>query len=208
MKIYEFKASSDDKWIWFFTIDGPTTPLYFGDTQAFFESKPHIRIGRNTEKSPRSSSSILADCSCLDSGSQPCFSARAKTVLGPHIDGLGQWLRLECDEASYWLFNVTNTIDALDEHKSEVARFHDGRIMDIDSFVFKPERCTGHVLFHVRNTPGAPNLVTQDFVDLVHEHGLTGFSFRLVWSEEGGAVSSKLKDWERPRITGLEPRPA
>ena len=206
MKIYELKPSSDDKWIWFFTIDGPTTPIYFGDTQSFFESQPRIRIDRNTEKSPRGSRAVLADFSCLDSGSELCFSARARTVLGPHVDRLGQWLALECNEATYWLFNVTNIIDALDEQKSEIARFSDGRIMDIDSFVFRPEKVTGHLLFQVRNTPATPNLVTQDFVDLVHEHGLTGFSFRLVWSEEGGAVSSKLKDWERPRITGLEPR--
>ena len=208
MKIYELKASSDDQWIWFFTVDGPLTPPYSGDTKAFFYSQPRIRIDRNTEKSPRGSSAVLADCSSVDSGSPPCFSAKAKAVLGPYIDGLGQWLALECDEAPYWLFNVTHTVNALDEANSQLIRFDDGRVMRIAQFTFHSEKLCGQLLFHVSQGPGGPNLVTQDFVDLVHEHGLTGFSFRLVWSEEFGAVSSKLKDRERPRITGLEPRPA
>lgn len=208
MKVYELKANSDDMWIWFYTVDGPTTPLYSGETQGFFESQPRIRIDRNTRKSPRGSRAVLPDLSCLDSGSEPCFSERAKNILGPHIDGLGQWLALGCDEAPYWLFNVTNIVDALDEANSELVRFSSGRIMEIAQFTFYPTKLQGHLFFHVPQGPGGPNLVTQDFVDLVHEHGLTGFSFRLLWSEEGGAVSSKLKDWERPRITGLEPRQA
>jgi hypothetical protein len=205
MKIYEMKANSDDKWIWFFTVEGPSTPDVFGK-RAFFESKPRIRIDRNTESSPRGSKAVLADFSNLGYGPEPCFSARAKQQLGPHIDGLGQWLALECDEAPYWLFNVTHTVDALDEENSEVIRFSDGKVMRIAQFAFHPEKLRGELLFQVPQCLGTPNLVTQDFVDLVHQHGLTGFSFRLVWSEQSGPVSSKLKDWERPRITGLEPR--
>ena len=79
--------------------------------------------------------------------------------------------------------------------------------MRLAQFVFHSDKLRDELLFQVPQCLGTPNLVTQNFVDLVHQHGLTGFSFRLVWSEEGGAVSSKLKDWERPRITGLEPRP-
>ncbi len=207
MKIYELDSSSGGKWVWFSTVAGPVTPDSFGK-RAFFDSQPRIRIDRNTESSPRGSKAVLADFSNLGYRPEPCFSARAKQLLGPLIDDLGQWLALECDEAPYWLFNVTHTADALDEPRSEIARFRDGRVMDIDSFTFKPEKLIGELLFQVPQCLGTPNLVTQDFVDLVHQHGLTGFSFRLVWSEEGGAVSSKLKDWERPRITGLEPRPA
>ena len=208
MNIYELKASSDDKWIWFFTVEGPLRPPHSGDQRAFFDSQPCIRIDRNTEKSPRSSSAVLADFSSVDYGSPPCFSARAKAALQPHIDDLGQWLALDCAEAPYWLFNVTCTVDALNEAESELIRFDDGRVMRIAQFTFHPKKLEGQLLFQVSQSPGFPNLVTQDFVDLVHKHRLTGFSFRLLWSEEGGAVSSKLKDWERPRITGLEARQA
>ena len=207
MNVYQLNADSTGTWVRFFTVQGPVVPDNDLDCKAFFDLQPRIRVDRNTESTPLGSKAKLGDFSNLGYGPEPCFSARAKKVLGPHIDGLGQWLALECIEAPYWLFNVTQTVDALDEATSELIRFDDGRVMRIAQFTFHPEKLLGQLLFHLPQRHGVPNLVTQDFVDLVHEHGLTGFSFRLVWSEEFGAVSSKLKDWERPRITGLEPRP-
>ena len=94
-----------------------------------------------------------------------------------------KWLALECDEAPYWLFNVTHTVDALDEKNSEVIRFSNGRVMRLAQFEFHSDKLRDELLFQVPQCLGTPNLVTQNFVDLVHQHGLTGFSFRLVWSE-------------------------
>ena len=208
MKIYELESSGDERWRWFYAVEGAVVLPNPSEAMAFFQSQPRIRIDRNTEKSPCGSSAVLPDLSNVGSGTKPCLSERAKAVLGPRIDSLGQWLPLECDEAPYWLFNVTQTVDALDESESQLIRFDDGRVMRIAQFTFHPEKLRGELLFKVPQGPGHPNLVTQDFVDIVHEHGLTGFSFRLLWSEENGPVSSKLKDWERPRFTGLEPRTA
>ena len=207
MNVYELEAEADHKWVWFFTVDGPLTPNGYAECRDFFDARPRIRIDRNTESTPRGSKAKLSDFSNLGYGPEPCFSERAKQLLAPHIDGLGQWLALECDEALYWLFNLTHTVDALDEAGSELIRFSDGGVMRIAQFVLHSEKLRGELLFQVPQCRGTPHLVTQDFVDLVHKHGLTGFSFRLLWSDESGAVSSKLKDWERPRITGLEPRP-
>lgn len=206
MNVYQMNADGTKSWVRFFTVDGPVVPDGDAECRAFFDARPRIRIDRNTDSTPRGSKAKLGDFSNLGHGPEPCFSERAKQLLGPHIDGLGQWLALECDEAPYWLFNVTHTVDALDEANSELIHFSDGRVMRIAQFVFHPEKLRGELLFQVSQCLGTPNLVTQDFVDLVHKHGLTGFSFRLLWSEENGAVSSKLKDWERPRITGLESR--
>jgi hypothetical protein len=205
MNIYELEAASGRKWVWFFSLDGEALPDY-QHSQSFFASTPIYRIGRNTEATPMSSAAKLGDCSNVGYTHYPCLSARAKAVLSSHVDGLGQWLELQCDEAPYWLFNVTHTVNALDEAHSEIARFRDGRVMGIDSFAFIPEKLRGALMFTVPQCPGTPILATQDFVDLIHQHSLTGFSFRLLWSEENGPVSSKLKDWERPRITGLESR--
>lgn len=207
MNVYQMNADGTGSWVRFFTVDGPVVPDGDAECREFFNARPRIRIDRNTESTPRGSKAKLGDFSNLGYGPEPCFSERAKQLLGPHIDGLGQWLALQCDEAPYWLFNVTHTVDALDEVSSELIHFSDGRVMRVAQFVFHPEKLRGELLFQVPQRLGTPNLVTQDFVDLVHKHGLTGFSFRLLWSEENGAVSSKLKDWERPRITGLESRP-
>lgn len=185
MKIYELKADSSNKWVCFFTVEGPVTPNTYQETVEHFKRQPRIRIDRNTECTPRSSRALLADFSNLDYSPWPVFSERAKGVLGSRIDSLGQWLKLDCDEAPYWLFNVTNIIDALDEEKSEIARFRDGGVMAIDRFAFHPDRLRGQLLFGVRQRPLAYNLVTEEFVQLVQQHKLTGFNFKLLWTDEG-----------------------
>ena len=205
MNVYDLGMDPSEQWIGFSTLDAIALPEYV-DSREFFEAQPRIRIDRNAESALRSPKAKLSDYSNVGYTPYPCFSARAKELLGPHINGLGQWLALECGEAPYWLFNITNLIDALDEPQSELVRFTDGGIMRIAQFGFHPTQLVGQLIFKVPQRAGMYNLVTQDFVDLVHKHGLTGFSFRLLWSEEGGAVSSKLKDWERPRVTGLESR--
>lgn len=205
MNVYDLWMDSSDRWVSFFSLDSIALPEYV-DSREFFKAQPRVRIDRNAESTLRSLKAKLSDDSNVGYTPYPCFSARAKELLGPHIDGLGQWLALECDEASYWLFNITNLIDALDEPQSELVRFTDGGIMRIARFGFHPKPLVGQLIFKVPQRAGMYNLVTQDFVDLVHKHRLTGFSFRLLWSEENVAVSSKLKDWERPRITGLESR--
>jgi hypothetical protein len=126
--------------------------------------------------------------------------------VGPYIGPLGQWLPLECEEALYWLFNITNVVDALDVGKSKLLYFDDGQVMRIAEFAFYSEQIKSQLLFKTPQCAGSNNLVTQDFVDLVYQHQLTGFDFKLLWSSEAGSVSSNLKDYERLRITGLEPR--
>ena len=203
MNVYDLGMDPSEQWIGFSTLDAIALPEYVGSRE-FFEAQPRIRIDRNAEAALRSPKAKLSDYSNVGYTPYPCFSASAKELLGPPINGFGQWLALECGEGPYWLFNITNLVDALDEPQSELVRFTDGGIMRIAQFVFHPAQLVGQLIFKVPQRAGMYNLVTQDFVDLVHKHGLTGFSFRLLWSEEGGAVSSKLKDWERPRITGLE----
>ncbi|MEW6706036.1 MAG: DUF1629 domain-containing protein [Pseudomonadota bacterium] len=185
MKVYELDSESGRKWVWFFTVEGPVTPNTYQETVEHFKRQPRIRIDRNTECTPRSSRAQLADFSNLDYDCFPVFSERAKQVLGPHIDSLGQWLKLECDEAPYWLFNITNVVDALDEQKSELLRFDSGKVMRIARFAFYPERVRGQFMFTVPQRPGVHNLVTDEFVKLVQQHKLTGFNFKLLWTDEG-----------------------
>ena len=88
--------------------------------------------------------------------------------------------------------------------RSEAPVLIEGEVMDVKEFVFKPETVRGQLIFKIPQRPGSYRLVTDRFLDLVRQHRLTGFKFRLLWSLDGGAVSSKLKAWERPAITGLE----
>jgi hypothetical protein len=206
MRIYKLNSDGTDTWVRFFTIEGPVVPDNDKDRRAFFDAKPRIRIDRNTEATPRGSAAKLGDYSNLGYGPEPCFGARAKKLLGPHIDNCGQWLALECDEAPYWLFNITNIVDALDEQRSELVHFTHGGILRIASFSFHEDKLRGQLIFKLPQRPGMYNLVTQDFVDLVSEHRLTGFVFERLWSSDTGPEPSGVKDWLKPRITGLEPR--
>jgi hypothetical protein len=204
MKVYELNPDSEGKWAWFFT-SGPVMTPEHQESRAFFDAKPRVQIIRNNENVKKGQNRKLADFTNVNYDDYPCFSQRAKDLLGPHIDPLGQWLQLECGEAPYWLFNITNVVNALDVKASEILYFDDGqKVMRIAQFCFRAERLQGQLLF--KPPQRAYNLVTQDFVDLVYKYQLTGFMFRLLWSSEEGPVPSNLKDYEKPRITGLEPR--
>lgn len=205
MNVYDMTADSNNRWVWFFTKHKLALPADPQEERAFFDTHPKIAIVRNTETQRRPSEAMLADYSNLNYNVYPVFSQRAKELLGRHLDGLGRWIELDCPEAPYWLFWITNVVDALDEDRSQIRRFSDGDVMRIESFTFKPERVRDQVLFTLPQRPGSQRLVTQSFVELVRQHRLTGFRFHLLWSLDGGPVSPKLKAWERPSITGLEP---
>ena len=203
MKIYKLNADSDGKWVRFFARDSVVLPAY-EESKAFFERRPRIGLVRNNEYVRNPATPRLADFTNVNYQPYACFSGRAKEALGPCLETLGQWLQLECDEAPYWLFNITNVLDALDEPASKVSYFDDRAVMDVKEFVFKPEAVRGQLIFKILQRPNSYNLVTDRFVELVRQHRLTGFKFHLLWSLDGGAVSSTLKAWERPTITGLE----
>ena len=205
MKIYELESDGERKWVRFFTLDG----VVLGDdllSHPLVTSGAKIRIDRNYESTPKGSPAKLGDFSNVNYEPYPCFSGHAKSVLEPHLNGLGQWFELDCEEAPYWLFEITNIVDALDESASLIVDL--GSVVDVKEFAFKPEALRDQLIFKIPQRPGSYNLVTDRFVNLVRQHRLTGFVFKLLWSQEDGPVSSKLKDYERPRITGLESPPA
>jgi len=191
MNVYDIWMDSNRKWARYVTIEGPVIPLIHEDVRTLFDRQPRIRIERDEKSTPCTSKAKPGDFSCLDHGPLPMFSERAKQVLEPYIGKSGQWLKLECDESPYWLFNVTNVIDALDESKSELLRFADGKVLRIARFAFHPERLRDQMIFGVSQRPLAHNLVTDEFVRLAEHHKLTGFEFKRVWSSEVAASTVK-----------------
>ena len=173
---------------------------------AFFDEHPRIEIDRNTDSTPRGSKAILADYSNLSYDVHPIFSQRAKDLLSDHLQGLGRWIELIYDEAPYWLFYITNVVDALDEPNSKVIYFTEEptNVLRIAQYVFQAAKVKNQFIFTLPQMPGSQRLVTDDFVNLVREHRLMGFSFEFLWSSETGPRPLGLKDWEKPRITGLE----
>ena len=208
MNVYDLQPdSAERKWVRFFTANNLAMPSNPWEEEAFFDAHSRIPIDRNTDSTPRGSKAKLADYSNVNHNVHPVFSVRAKRLLEQHLEGAGRWIELVYDEAPYWLFFITNVVDALDESKSEIAYFTNStKVLGIDSYAFITAKVQGQFLFTLPQRIRANRLVTDAFIDLVHEHRLTGFMFQRLWSSDSGPVSSDLKDWEKPRITGLEPR--
>lgn len=112
------------------------------------------------------------------------LSRRALDVLLPHIGTLGQVLPLAFDEAEYAFFNITNVVDALDKAKSELKYFSDGGFHRVLRYAFKPEALRDQLLFKIPQQAGGFAFVTDRFVEIVKAAGLTGFGFKLLWSDD------------------------
>lgn len=112
------------------------------------------------------------------------LSRRALDVLLPHIGSAVQVVPLTFDEGEYALLNIVNLLDALDFEKSEKTFYRaDGTLKDIVSHAFRPEIVRDEWIFKIPQTTRRA-FVTQRFVDLVQEAGLTGFDFEELWSDE------------------------
>jgi hypothetical protein len=119
------------------------------------------------------------------------LSRRALDVLLPQISYSGQVLPLAFEESDYSFFNVTNVIDALDEAGSKIYKFpSSGRIGGIERYVFKPETVRDQWIFKIPQQRSGFVFVTDRFVELVKSSGLTGFEFKLVWSDEAAAFEN------------------
>jgi hypothetical protein len=112
------------------------------------------------------------------------LSRRALDALLPHIGHLGQALPIEFDECEYQLFNITNVIDALDIENAEVRYFKDGGFNRVIRYAFKPAAVRDQLLFKIPQQPSGFAFCTDRFVDLVKQHGLTGFGFEPLWSDQ------------------------
>jgi hypothetical protein len=190
MNVYDMDTQSGEpgeKWVHFYTRNNLAMPALSWERPAFFAAHPRIAVMRNNQTLPRGFKQKLADYSNVNHNVHPVFSDRAKQVLAPHLDGLGQWIELVADpDPTYWLFYITNVVDALDLANSEVVYFPStpGKVMAIDRYSFKPEAVRDQWLFTLPQRPGSNRCVTDRFVDLVRQHGLTGLEFKLLWSDE------------------------
>jgi hypothetical protein len=114
----------------------------------------------------------------------PVFSSRAVTAVMDLLQDSGELLPIVCDDEYYSIFNVTRVVDALDEPKSKLRLFSDGKIMDIDRHAFFPEKLKGIHIFKIPQSVLMDVFITDTFVDIVKTAGLKGFEFRPVWSSK------------------------
>lgn len=112
----------------------------------------------------------------------PAFSHRAVECLRDMLSPNGELLPLKSDCGSYFFFNVTNFVDALDERASEIQYFRSSpeKVLDVRRFVFKSEKLSSLSIFCIPQRP-MHTFVTEPFKTRVEQCGLRGFVFRKVW---------------------------
>lgn len=114
----------------------------------------------------------------------PVFSNRAVKALEDILNENGELLPLNCAEGEYAAFNVTCMLDALDIEHSDLEFFKSsGRIMHVLKYEFLKDRLANYSIFKLPQLPLMRVFVTDKFVERVQEANLTGFDFRLIWSD-------------------------
>jgi hypothetical protein len=110
-------------------------------------------------------------------GSTPVFSQRAVDALIDVLVPHGELLPLRIADGSFYIYNVTHVIDALDEEQSELIRFSSGGVMRVVSYAFKREVIHGEIIFRVPQLR-ATVFVSDGFSRRIREADLSGFSLR------------------------------
>jgi len=99
-------------------------------------------------------------------------------------------------KTNFFFYNILKISDALDQRSSKCHFTCDPptTALGIDYFVFASEKVQGLSIFRIREKPIFV-CVTNQFVDRVESHGLTGFDFKKVWPLPEG-VNWRMQDAE------------
>jgi hypothetical protein len=115
---------------------------------------------------------------------------KAMKCVGEVLQLYGELLPIKVEgetDSAFW-FHCTNIINALDEAKSKIQRFDDGRIMAIDDYTFFADRIGSNEVFYVRGTRQGP-FFTEPFKQKIEAQKLTGLEFILLWSDEPAGIA-------------------
>ena len=125
-------------------------------------------------------------------GIEPAFTARAVEALQDVLFPYGQILPLRSPDGEFYLWNITNVIDALDEDRCDLTRFASSeRVMMVRKWAFRPHAIGASAAFKVSHFPRAFPFVTEAFVSQLRRAGLLGFAPDLVWQASATAVNSR-----------------
>lgn len=115
----------------------------------------------------------------------PVFSSRAVTILRDLLESGGEFLPLRSKDGELYAYNITNVIDALDLTASDVKFMSDGiRVVSIQRYGFQRDKLVGAAIFRIPQVLRSRVFVTDEFVQRVESHSLTGFRFEPLWSGE------------------------
>ena len=121
------------------------------------------------------------------------LSERAVKRLRPVLDACGESLpiRLSNDHDIFYLFNVTRVINAVDMRRSRFMELPSGSIGPCELLIFNRALIPSDAAFFKTTQMGPPTriLATEQAVAAVHRTDLTGYEFRLAWTDEADRQS-------------------
>jgi hypothetical protein len=108
----------------------------------------------------------------------PIFSNRAWEALRPLVGYCSEALPVTHPGGHrYWIINVTDVIDCVDEKRSNFKRYSDGGVMRVVSFHFKENTIQNKHIFKTPKKSGADLIVDDAFRATVEKNGLQGLLF-------------------------------
>ena len=176
MKIFRLEADVDDYNYFDFVNEKNWDDKVF-DGKELLDNwiQPKVKLGR-TKKFP------LGDIASLTT-LNPAINTNVIEILKDIFSNNVELLPIIFDE-QYYLMNVINLLDALDEEKSEFERYSSGKIMFCTKYVFKKDIIGHNYIFKIPQFPKTDILVTEEFVKRVQENSLKGFEFEELWDSE------------------------
>ncbi|MDX2273163.1 MAG: hypothetical protein NW237_14610 [Cyanobacteriota bacterium] len=116
-------------------------------------------------------------------GTIPVFSDLAIMVLGNFLLESGELLPLQPCFGAYFAYHFTSSCDCLDEQNSEFRTLPSGSPIEILKHSFFPSKIGDLQIFRIPHKQFRYSIYVSDqFVELVRQHHLTGFKFDKVWS--------------------------
>ena len=185
MKIFDLTCDLDHFASFLFASEQEAAK--WGD--GWFEGTPRgqsypVPAGKRNREGDTIRSDVLPDFTNLGLEPIPTFSERATEALHSVLTEHGELAPVQMDESTkYFGFNATTIVDALDESRSEIARFRDGRVMKVMRHVFLDSVEGVPPIFKIPQTRRNTTYVNEAFVRLVEERGLTGFRFELLFEK-------------------------
>jgi hypothetical protein len=146
---------------------------------------------------PRTAFSDFAHCYGIG---RPIYSVRAVYILSPYLTDSVEFLPLKCDDAIFYACKVLSIMDnSLDLDKSKIEWVPQTqkqkenkrplRFRSIKEYAFN-EDVIKNLLIFMREQEMFEIYVTQRFVDIVNEYGLTGGRFTQVYPPEAPMKSA------------------
>lgn len=113
----------------------------------------------------------------------PILSEKAVEVMKDVLLDFGQIFPVLTPVGSYYIYNCTNIIDALDKDKSIIKYIGDSKKYSIgyEKFEFKKEIVIGQDAFRLKDESELYLFISENIKELVESAGLTGFEFELAW---------------------------